>query len=243
MPETLRQPDATVLPCQVRVLVRDGAVCRADPLLARLSCTHGPVAHAVQGKIANLLAGTAWPQTVAYLLDAESGALLALVSVCLDGHPNRHTFATAHTRRIARHPHVNILARDDRYANHVLRDGRTRLGTAALRAALEIVLRERPGPQGELPLVWGFVDPDNRASLRAFAGAGFHPRKAKPVFHDAGDGRFVPVERDLVVVRSAGKPLPAAPPADAYRPLSPHRADWDMQASGEIRARRTLPAL
>jgi len=214
----------TPLSHAVHVLVKTEEECVDDPLLAELSCQDGPVAESVQGKISNLLNGNAWPQTVAYLIEEDTDTLVALATVCLDGHPNSHTFRTAHTRRIAHHPHVNVLVRDDRFRNRVLLDGRTRMGTAALHAILEVILRERPDPQmGGLPLCWAFVDPDNHASLRAFGTRGFLPRKAKPVWHNPGGGRLLPIERDLVVVRAAGKPLPPAPPPHCYRPVLDRR--------------------
>jgi len=191
-----------------------------DPLLAELVCPDGPVADTVEEKRRNLLEGNAWEQTVVYVMEEVTGRLLAVATVCLDGHPNRRTLQPAYVRRIGGNPYVNLLVRDARLHNHVLLDGKTRLGTAALRGALEAVLRERPGRVGELPLVWGWVDRENAASLRAFATVAFRPAKKDALWQSPGAGLLAQAKHDITVVRPAGKPLPPPPPLRAYLPLA-----------------------
>ena len=48
-------------------------------------------------------------------------------------------------RRLSTNPYVNVVARDERYAGALLRDGRTRLGTAILRAGLEALAQSSAG--------------------------------------------------------------------------------------------------
>jgi hypothetical protein len=211
----------TPLTRPVYVVVRTSAECVGEPLLAALSVHDGPAAGAIQFKIGNLLTGEAWDQSVAILVEEETDTPLAVATVCLDGHPNGWTFPLAYTKRISGNPHVNILARDDRFRNRTLLDGQTRLGTAALHAMLEVVLRDRPSAPGVLPLTWGFVDPDNSPGIHAFETTGFHEHKRNEkerAFIQSASGLFVPVPKDLVLARANGKRLPTID-EDAYRPV------------------------
>jgi hypothetical protein len=192
----------------VYVVVKTSDECAGDPLLASLSCHDGPVAEAIQEKFTNLLSGNAWEQTVAFVVEEETDTPLAVASVCLSGHPGGRAFPLAYTRRISVNPYINLLARDDHHRNCALLDGTTRLGTAALRAVLEVVAREN---SGQLPLVWAFVDPQNAPSLKSFGRFAFHPREQRPL-----PGLHKP---DLVLVRPSGKPLPTPPNPVAYRPV------------------------
>ena len=99
-----------------------------------------------------------------------------------------------------------MIARDDRYPNRVLCDGRTRLGAAILRAGLEALQSELGG--GSLPTVWALVRRDNEVSKRVFGEFAFYP-------HDRS-----PENQQDVFVRRAGRRLPPPPPIGAYVPAA-----------------------
>jgi hypothetical protein len=121
-------------------------------------------------------------------------------------------------RRLAGSPYVNLIARDERYRNHVLQDGRTRLGEALVRAALEVVEAEQP--DGNLPTVWALVQRHNFASKRAFARFAFYP-------HDRSGEN----PQD-VLVRRAGRRLPVPPDSAVYWP-----ARWARDSADETSER------
>jgi len=119
-------------------------------------------------------------------------------------------------RRLAGNPYVNLIARDQRYRNHVLADGRTRLGEMLVRAALEVVGVEHPG-RG-LPTVWALVQPTNSSSKRVFARFAFY-------VHERSDEN----QQD-VLVRRAGRALRPPPGAEAYLPARWARDAEDLAA-------------
>lgn len=187
--------------------VRSKAECVGDSRLATFEAGDGPAAHEVQLILGNLRSGEALPQTVAMLLDGDSGALLGIASVRIEGNPELRAKASTpwFLRRLSRSPYVNLIARDERYRDHVLRDGATRLGSALLLAGLETVAAETD--DGYLPTVWALVRRNNAASRRTFGAFGFYP-------HDRSHQN----PQD-VYVRRAGKRLPAPPPPSAYLPV------------------------
>ena len=199
------------LEAPVRVLVKDKEECQGDPLLEEFRCGGTSAAGEAAMIVENLLSGEALPQTVAMLIE-DGGALVALCSIRLDGNAQIRADADApwFLRRLASNPYVNLVARDDRYRNHVLADGRTRVGAAALRAGLEIVRADAAG--APMPTLWALVRRDNELSRRVFRAFAFYP-------HD----RSRENQQD-VFVRRAGRPLPAPPDAAAYRPLIAQRA-------------------
>ncbi len=186
--------------------LRSKAQCAGDGRLLEFVAGDGPAAHEVRMILENLYSGEALPQTVAMMIDSDAGALLGIASIRIDG--NAELRAKASTpwflRRLTRNPYVNLIARDDRYRNHVLSDGHTRLGTALLRAGLEIVASETAGR--ELPTVWALVRRGNEASKRTFGEFAFYA-------HDRSHEN----EQD-VFLRRAGRRLLAPPPRSAYVP-------------------------
>jgi|GEM_PF-5666503 hypothetical protein len=203
----------TVLTGPVRVLLQEKQDCIEDPRLEALKVGDGPAAMEVRMILENLISGEANPQTLAMLEEEATGALLGLASVRIDGNAQIRAKSTTawFLRRLAGNPYVNLIVRDERYRNHVLADGRTRLGEALVRAALEVVEAEHPGP--EVPTVWALVQRYNFASKRAFARFAFYP-------HDRSEEN----PQD-VLVRRAGRRLPAPPAPDIYRP-----AEWAREA-------------
>jgi hypothetical protein len=202
----IRSSTAEVSRAPVQVLLRTKDECVEDPDLAGFRCGDGPAANEVQMIVGNLLSGEALEQTVALLKEQDSGALLGVVSIRMDGNAQIHSKAATpwFLRRISASPYVNLLARDERFRDHLLADGRTRLSAALLRAGLEVVAAERGG--GSLPSVWALVKRENLAAKRAFGQLAFH-------LHD----RSAENPQDIFV-RRAGKPLPPAPSLDAYVP-------------------------
>jgi hypothetical protein len=204
----IRSSTTEVLKAPVQVMLRRKEECVGDQDLAGFRCDDGPAAKEVQMIVGNLLSGEALEQTVALLKEQDSGRLLGVVSIRMDG--NAQIRGKAGTpwflRRISVNPYVNLLARDERFRNHLLADGSTRLSAALLRAGLELVAAERGG--GALPSVWALVKRENFAGKRAFGQLAFHP-------HD----RSAENQQDIVV-RRAGKPLPPSPTRDAYVPVA-----------------------
>lgn len=198
----------TLLRAPVRVELRGKEECVGDERLAEFRAGDGPAAREVRLILENLYSGDALPQTVALVLGEEGDGLLALASVRLDG--NAQVRAKSSTpwfvRRLSRNPYVNMIARDERYRNHLLCDGRTRLGTAALRAGLEAIASELSS--AELPTVWALIRRENEASKRTFGEFAFYA-------HDRSHEN----QQD-VFVRRAGRKLPPAPAAGAYVPLA-----------------------
>lgn len=194
----------TALGGPVRAELRTKAQCSGDARLEEFEEGAGPGARETRLILDNLHSGEALPQTVALLSEETTGALVGIASVRIDGNAQvRSKVSTPwFLRRLSRNPYVNLIARDERYRNHVLCDGETRLGTAVLRAALEIVELESEGP--ELPTVWALVRRDNEASKRAFGEFAFYA-------HD----RSAENQQD-VFVRRAGRRLPPAPADGAY---------------------------
>src|SRR5947199_5062392 len=135
----MRISEPTKLAAPVRVTVRSKEECAGESQLEGFRCGDGPAGREVALIVGNLLSGEALPQTVAFVNDAASGALLGIASVRLDGNAQLRAKSSTpwFVRRLATNPYVNMIARDERYAGHVLCDGRTRLGTAILRAGLE----------------------------------------------------------------------------------------------------------
>jgi hypothetical protein len=188
----------------VRVELRSKAQCAGDPRLTDFQAGSGPAAREVRLILENLHSGEALPQTVALLSEQASGALLGIASIRIDGNAQLRAKSSTpwFVRRLARNPYVNVIARDERYRNHMLCDGQTRLGTAILRAGLEVVEHELP--DGPLPTVWALVRRENEASKRVFGQFAFYP-------HD----RSAENQQD-VLVRRGGRRLPPAPPEGAY---------------------------
>jgi len=203
----MRISERNTLGAPVRVTVRTKEECAGDPQLEGFRCGDGPAAHEVAMIVANLVSGEALPQLVALVNDAASGALLGIASVRPDGNaqlrgkPSTPWFV----RRLATNPYVNVIARDERYVGHVLLDGRTRLGTAILRAGLEALAAQ--GGSERLPTVWALIRRENETSKRTFGEFAFYA-------HDRSHEN----QQD-VYVRRAGRRLPPAPPLDAYLPL------------------------
>lgn len=199
--------DPIVLAAPVRVTLHTKAQCIDDPRLADFVCGPGPATAEVRAIVENLLNGDALPQTVAMLSDAASEELLGIASVRVDG--NAQIRAKASTpwflRRLSVNPYVNVVARDERFRNHVLSDGQTRLGTVLVRAALEAIEQELGG--GPLPAIWALIRRRNLASKRAFRQLAFYPH-----------ARSAENQQD-VFVRRAGRTLPPPPHPSAYVPL------------------------
>jgi hypothetical protein len=191
----------------VRVLLQSNEDSVGDPRLEAFKVGDGPAAKEVRMILENLISGEANPQTVAMLEHQESGILLGMAAVRMDGNAQIRAKSTTawFLRRLAGNPYVNLIARDERYRNHVLQDGRTRVGEALVRAALEVVEAEQPGP--ELPTVWALVQRHNLASKRAFGRFAFYA-------HDRSEEN----PQD-VLVRRAGRRLPAPPDAGVYVPV------------------------
>jgi hypothetical protein len=196
--------EPTILGGPVFVELRSKAQCVGDVRLEEFHAGSGPAAKEVRLILDNLQSGEAVPQAVALISEESGGALLGVASVRIDG--NAELRAKASTpwflRRLSRNPYVNLVARDERYRNHLLCDAETRLGTAIVRAALEVVEHERAGRS--LPAVWALIRRDNAASKRAFGDFAFYP-------HD----RSAESQQD-VFVRRAGRRLPPAPAEGAY---------------------------
>lgn len=194
----------TVLGGPVRVELRTKAQCAGDGRLEEFDAGSGPAARETRLILDNLYSGEALAQTVALIGDESTGALLGIASIRIDGNAQLRAKASTpwFVRRLSRNPYVNLIARDERYRNHVLCDGQTRLGAAVLRAGLEIV-RHEVGAEA-LPTVWALVRRDNEASKRVFGDFAFYA-------HD----RSAENQQD-VFVRRAGRRLPGPPPEGAY---------------------------
>ena len=203
----MRISDRSTLGAPVRVTVRSKEECAGEAQLEGFRCPDGPAAREVALIVGNLLSGEALPQTVAFVNDAASGALIGIASVRPDGNAQLRakTSTPWFVRRLASNPYVNMIARDERHPGRVLLDGRTRLGTAILRAGLE-ALAAALGSE-TLPTVWALIRRENEVSKRTFAEFAFYP-------HDRS-----PENQQDVFVRRAGRRLPPAPPLDAYIPL------------------------
>jgi len=193
----------TVLAGPVHVELRSKAQCAGDSRLEEFRVGSGPAAKEVRLILENLHSGEALPQTVA-LLGEQGGPLLGIASVRIDGYAQLRAKASTpwFVRRLSHNPYVNVIARDERFRNHLLCDGSTRLGSALLRAALEIVEHELRTPT--TPTVWALLRRGNEASKRTFAEFAFYP-------HD----RSAENQQD-VYVRRAGRRLPPAPAEGAY---------------------------
>lgn len=203
----MRIADARTLDAPVRVTVRGKDECVGDRQLQGFSCGDGPAAREVGLIVGNLLSGKALAQTVAFVNDVASGALLGIASVRPEGNAQLRGKSSTpwFVRRLSTNPYVNVVARDERYAGSLLADGTTRLGTAILRAGLEALAQELGG--GSLPTVWALIRRQNDVSKRTFSEFAFYP-------HDRS-----PENQQDVYVRRAGRRLPAPPPPDAYIPL------------------------
>jgi hypothetical protein len=203
----MRISEPQMLGAPVQVTVRSKEECVGDPQLEGFRCGDGPAAREVALIVGNLLSGAALAQTVALVNDAASGALLGIASVRPDGNAQLRGKSSTpwFVRRLSINPYVNMIARDERYVGRVLRDGRTRLGTAILRAGLEALTAELGG--GPLPTVWALVRRENEISKRTFGDFAFYA-------HDRSSEN----QQD-VFVRRAGRTLPPALPLDAYIPL------------------------
>jgi len=203
----MRVSERAMLGAPVRVTVRRKEECVSEPQLEGFRCSDGPAAREVALIVGNLLSGEAVPQSVAFVNDAAAGTLLGIASVRPDGNAELRAKPSTpwFVRRLSTNPYVNIIARDERYAGYVLSDGRTRLGTAILRAGLEALAAELG--DGALPTVWALIRRQNLASKRTFGEFAFYP-------HDRS-----PENQQDVFVRRAGRRMPPAPPLDAYIPL------------------------
>lgn len=207
----LQSSSPAALSVPVQVILRGKEECIGDPDLAGFRCSDGPAAGEVGMIVANLLSGAALEETVAMLKLEDTGELVGLVSIRMDGNAQIRGKASTpwFLRRISVNPYVNLLARDERFHNHLLADGRTRISAALLRAGLEVVAAERGGEP--LPSVWALVKRENFAGKRAFAQLAFHRHR-----------RSAENQQD-VVVRRAAKPLPTPPGRDAYLPAGRSR--------------------
>jgi hypothetical protein len=214
-PSTAR---AKALDGPVRVTLQSKAECVGDPRLEEFRCGEGPAAREIQMILENLHGGEALPQTVAMLSDDSSGALLALASIRIDGNAQIRAKATTpwFLRRLSTNPYVNLLVRDERYRNHVLCDGQTRLGTAALRAGLEVVEAELP--DRAIPTVWALVRRANETSKLAFREFAFYPH-----------ARSAENQQD-VFVRRAGRSLPPLADPGAYISFERRSVSRDLSA-------------
>ncbi len=194
---------------RLRVVLRSKDECAGDRRLEEFRCEHGPAAHEVRLILENLQSGEALQQSVAMLEAEVSGELVGIASVRLDGNAQIRGNSSVpwFLRRLASNPYVNLIARDDRYRGHVLSDGRTRLGSAVVRAALEVLACETGDMR--LPTAWALVRRGNEAGKRALREFAFYP-------HD----RSRENQQD-VFVRRAGRSLPPAPAPEAYRALAP----------------------
>ena len=203
----MRISHATTLDAPVRVTVRGKEDCVGDAQLEGFRCSDGPAGREVGLIVGNLLSGDAVPQTVAFVNDVASGALLGIASIRPDGNAQLRAKSSTpwFVRRLSTNAYVNAIARDERYVGRVLRDGRTRLGAAILRAGLEALAAELGSER--LPTVFALIRRENESSKRTFGEFAFYP-------HD----RSRENQQD-VYVRRAGRRLPPAPPLDAYIPL------------------------
>jgi hypothetical protein len=203
----MRISDRPRLDAPVRVTVRGKDDCVGDPQLEGFRCSDGPAGREVGLIVGNLLSGEAVPQTLAFVNDVASGALLGIASIRPDGNAQLRAKSSTpwFVRRLSTNAYVNVIARDERYAGRVLLDGTTHLGTAILRAGLEALAaaldRER------LPTVFALIRRENETSKRTFGEFAFYP-------HDRSSEN----QQD-VYVRRAGRRLPPPPPLDAYIPL------------------------
>jgi hypothetical protein len=213
MSSTVPRSAPSVLPGPVRVVMQRKDECVDDRRLEAFKVGDGPATREIRLILENLISGEANPQTLALLEHGDDAALIGIASVRIDGNAQLRGKSSTpwFLRRLAGSPYVNLIARDERYRNHVLRDGRTTLGEALVRAALEVVGAEQGAP--ELPTVWALVQRENLASKRAFARFAFYP-------HDRSGEN----QQD-VLVRRAGRDLPAPLEAGAYRP-----AEWAAPA-------------
>jgi hypothetical protein len=195
-PNTLTRP--------VEVVLRTNAECRENPDLESFRVPAGPSAEECRIIISNLLEEAASPQIVAFISERETGNLLALASVRLQGNleVQLNLDNPPWLRELSRHPYVGLLVRDERYRGCVLGDGRTRLSTVALRAVVEAATP----PDGPPPFMWAFCQRENAPSLRAFARNGFHP-------HTRDDG-----VNQYVLTRLAATRLLAPPERSVYIP-------------------------
>lgn len=202
----------------VRVQIRTKAQCVGDPRLAAFDCGSSPATAEVRMIVENLLSGDALPQTVALLSEEASGELLGIASVRVQGNEQIRSKSSTpwFLRRLASNPYVNVVARDERFRNHVLSDGRTRLGTVLVRAAIEVIEMELP--PGPSPTMWALIRRSNVASKRAFRQLAFYPHS-----------RSSENEQD-VFVRRAGRVLSPAPDPGAYLPPVPLLAPAHMTA-------------
>ena len=194
----------TQLRAPVRVELRSKDECVGDERLPEFRAGEGPAAREARLILENLYSGEALPQTVALVLGQDGDDLLGLASVRLDGNAQLRGKASTpwFVRRLSRNPYVNMIARDERYRTRMLSDGRTRLGSAVLRAGLEAIAAELAAP--ELPTVWALVRRENEASKRTFGEFAFYA-------HDRSHEN----QQD-VFVRRAGRKLPSPPGEDAY---------------------------
>lgn len=198
--------EPSILPGPVRVVVRSKAQCVGDPRLLDFDCGRSPATAEVRMIVENLYSGDALEQTVAMLTDDGTGELLGIASVRVDGNAQIRSKSSTpwFLRRLAGNPYVNVVARDERFRNRLLCDGRTRLGAVLVRAAVEVIEHELP--DGPTPTIWALIRRHNLASKRAFRQLAFYPHS-----------RSAENQQD-VFVRRAGRVLPAAPESGAYLP-------------------------
>jgi hypothetical protein len=215
--------DPVPLDHPVYPVVKPSEDCVGDPLLEQLVCRDGPVPGQISEKRHNLLTGSAWEkQTVAFIVERVTDRPLALAMVRLDGHPAAGTFAEAASNAVSRSPYIGMVMRDDRLKNRCLPGTTIRLGTVALHAILEVIVRDRPRvTPREVQRTWAWIDQENEPSFGAFGGVGFRKHIYDGVpFDQSASGLFVPRARDILVVRSV-RPLPDDLPSSAYTPVLP----------------------
>ncbi len=211
----------TPLDHPVYPVVKASEDCAGDPLVEQLICRDGPVPDSISEKRHNLLTGSAWKkQTVAFIVERVTDRPVALAMVRLDGHPAAGTFPEAATNAVSGSPYIGLLMRDDRLKNRCLPGTKVRLGTVALHAILEVIVRDRPrATPGEVQRAWAWIDEDNDPSFGAFGCVDFRKQLYDTTpFVQSTSGLFVPKARDILVVRSV-RSLPDALPSSAYTPI------------------------
>ena len=193
----------------VEVVFRTEAECRDDPDLEGFVVPKSPGADECESIIANLLDGKAVPQIVVFAKEQGTGALLGISSVRLGGNLEARLDGENPywLRELSRDPYLALLARDARYPRCILCDGRTRLSTVLVRAAVERATRGAESP----PRMWAVCMRSNHPSVKAFATNAFHP-----------DPRAEAGEK-YVLTRLAGKRMLPPPGREAYIPAAVER--------------------
>ena len=203
--------------------VVDKAQAKGLELLSRFCCGHcsaSESAREVNLTAQNLYDGDAVPQH-AILLEDEQRDLVGLSSVILTG-----------DLRLDPVPYLNGYGREKRLKGYMLADGKTTLGEALLRAAIELASGD-----AEPPEIQALVREDNEQSHGPLASLGFERIPNVRVVPELPAGFQAPPGIEVVVQptfrttlpsgkvfdggqevwrRPAGLEPPAALPADVY---------------------------